>query len=195
MSADPQPSDPKEWLERHGDYLYRNALLRLRDPDAAEEVVQETFLAALTARGSFRGESSERTWMVGILKNKVIDHLRRRLREIPGGTAEELPCEREGLFDARGHWRAGMGPSTWSDPTAALEQREFWRVLQRCLDGLPPRLRSAFVLREVDDLSTDAICGALSVTATNLGVMLHRCRMQLRRCLEGQWQPTPRARP
>lgn len=191
MSADaPTLSDPREWLDRHGDFLYRSARLRLRDAHAAEEVVQETLLAALAGRAAFRGQSTERTWLVGILKNKVVDHLRRAAREVSSGAAEELPCEGDDLFDAAGHWRPSTQLSDWGDPEAALERREFWRALEACLDAVPPRLGRAFVLREVDGLSTDEICASLAVTATNLGVMLHRCRLRLRRCLAG-WAQVP----
>lgn len=188
-----QLSDPATWVAQHGDYLYRNALLRLGDQEAAEEVVQETLLAALQGQVQFSGRSSERTWMVGILKHKVIDCLRRASRETPLEDAGLLPCEQEQPFAEEGewpgHWRnAALAPADWSNTPAALyDQQEFWQVLRTCLAGLPPRLAQAFALREIDQLESGEVCKVLGVSPTNLWVMLHRSRMQLRRCLELKW--------
>lgn len=185
-------SDPSTWVAQHGDYLYRNALLRLGDREAAEEVVQETLLAALQGRGQFSGRAAERTWLVGILKHKVVDHLRRAGRQIPLEDQGLLPCEEEEPFagegEWRGHWRnAALAPADWGETPAALfDQQEFWQVLRGCLAGLPPRLAQAFALREIDQLECAEVCKVLGVSATNLWVMLHRSRMQLRRCLEAK---------
>jgi RNA polymerase sigma-70 factor (ECF subfamily) len=159
-------------------------LLRLRDRDLAEEAVQETFLAALKARHTFSGRSSERTWLVGILKHKVVDHFRKLSREPFAETVEQ----EEGSFieegEWRGHWRAGDGPLDWGP---VPDRKAFWEVLDACLLKLPPRLADAFTLREIDGLSGEEVCKVLRVTPTNLWVMLHRCRAQLRRCLEVNW--------
>lgn len=152
-------SDPSTWVAQYGDYLFRNAVLRVRHRDLAEEMVQETFLAALEARGRFAGRSSEKTWLTGILKHKVIDHLRRSSREIPVEDVERLPCEEESPFletgTWKGHWRSFQaGPADWGgSPSDILERKEFLEVLHACLSGLPPRLARAFVLREVVELS------------------------------------------
>ncbi len=184
-----QLSDPQTWADQHGDYLYRCALLRVRDPALAEEVVQETFLAALQARDRFAGQSSERSWLVGILKHKVIDHFRKGHREAPRADPQDLGHEvdTEGLFDEAGHWKLDRTePMEWpNNPTAVLERKEFWEVLKRCMASLPPRMATAFLLREVHDLSSDEVCDTLNITASNLWVLLHRARKHLRQCLEG----------
>lgn len=180
-------SDPKDWADKHGDYLYRCALLRVRDAGLAEEVVQETFLAALQARNRFAGESSERSWMVGILKHKVTDHFRKQSREGWSEDLERLGADLdEQLFDAEGYWIShDVAPKSWpDDPSAVLEQKQFWEVLKRCLSELPPKMAQAFSLREVDELSSEEVCATLSITASNLWVLLHRARKHLRGCLE-----------
>jgi RNA polymerase sigma-70 factor (ECF subfamily) len=178
--------DPATWVDQHGDFLFRFALSRLGNRTVAEDMVQETFLAALRASRDFSGKSAERTWFVGILKHKIIDHLRRQGRERPVSAINSSREMSEELFDKKGWWR--VKPAKWpTDPGAALEQKEFWEAFRHCLESLPPRLRAVFSLREMDELPTDEACEALKVTPGNLGVLLHRARMGLRRCLELNW--------
>ncbi len=185
----PSPlSDPESWPDLYGDYLYRYALLRTREPGTAEEMVQETFLAALQARGRFAGQATERSWLIGIMKHKIVDHFRKTLREMPARDLDHM-VRGEGpddAFEPAGHWRRDRDiPAAWpEDPAAAMEQQEFWDVLKRCLGELPQRTVQAFTLREVDDVSTEEICASLKITPNNLWVLLHRSRKHLRRCLE-----------
>jgi RNA polymerase sigma-70 factor (ECF subfamily) len=182
------PSGPENWVELHGDYLYRFALSRLRDPKTAEDVLQETFLAALQSLDRFEGRSSERTWLAGILKHKILDHFRRGGREVGLGDRDEPPDFHPDWFDEEGHWKLDENsPADWADPDRTLEQSRFWEAMGRCLGELPARTARAFALREIEDAETDAICKDLSITPTNLWVMLHRARMHLRRCLELHW--------
>jgi RNA polymerase sigma-70 factor, ECF subfamily len=184
--------NPEDWVDIYGDLLYNYAFSRLRDPVAAEDAVQETFLAALKGRDSFAGDSSERTWLVGILKHKVIDHLRKTFREQPTDQTDHLPVEDLEVFtksgEWAGHWISGKSPLEWSDnPNTLVEKKEFWRILHLCLELLPARLSSVFTMREMEELGTAIICKELGITATNLWVMLHRSRRQIRQCLESRW--------
>jgi len=178
--------DPADWVDRYGDYLFRYAMLRLRDRSASEDLVQETFLAALKNRDSFSGGSSEATWLIGILKHKIADHFRRQSREVslPGG---DLPDPSgDDPFDAAGRW--SNGPADWGgNPADLFRQKEFVQQMAKCLSGLPPNQANAFTLREIEGADTKEICKVLNVTETNLWVILHRARMFLRRCLESSW--------
>ncbi len=183
---DDRAADPERWVDRHGDCLYRYAVLRLRSPDLAADAVQETFLEALRARGSFAGRSSERTWLVGILRHKVIDHFRRAGREPSAGQRDPSGSDVDPSFDRKGHWR--VGPASWGgDPSREVETREFWDAFHRCLSGLPADLASAFVLRELDGLAPDEVRDLLGISPANLWTRLHRARSHLRRCLESHW--------
>jgi RNA polymerase sigma-70 factor (ECF subfamily) len=173
--------EPGEWLGRYGDALYRYALARLRRPHDAEEAVQDTLLAALKARGQFQGRSHPRTWLMGILKRKVIDRLRAAVRAAPEVDLDDL----DGWFDARGHWR--RSPRPWSDPAAAAESSEFWSVVRGCLAKLPARMAVAFTLRTLDDCRPTEVCRELAISPGNLWVLLHRARLRLVRCLEIHW--------
>jgi len=179
-------SDPETWLEQYGDYLYRFALARIRDRAAAEDLVQETFLAALHARENFKGRSSVTTWLAGILKHKIIDLIRKESRNQPVEDVEPFIPTFDDLFDERGKWK--IGPSKWTvSPLELYEQKEFWRILDLCLSELSSRLARIFTLRELEELSTKEICKVFDISATNCWVMLYRARMLLRRCLEINW--------
>lgn len=185
-------SDPQTWVDKHGDFLYRYALLRLSDSTLAEDAVQETFLAALKAKKNFAGQSAERTWFVGILKHKIIDQIRKLSREvkfeesIDDRSLEELDFHQTG--ERIGAWKTGRRPQDWMiDPHDAIEQSEFWKFLRHCLSELPARTSLAFALREMEEMSTEEICNILKLSATNLRVTLHRARGLLRRCLEKNW--------
>jgi RNA polymerase sigma-70 factor (ECF subfamily) len=174
--------EPGEWVERYGDALYRYALARLRQPQDAEEAVQDTLLAALRARAQFQGESQPGTWLIGILKHKIMDRFRAAAREAPRA---EFDGRLDDWFDRWGHWR--KSPRPWDDPAAAAEHAEFWGVVRRCLGRLPARMAEAFTLRTLDDCAPAEVCRDLDISAGNLWVLLHRARLQMVRCLEIHW--------
>jgi RNA polymerase sigma-70 factor, ECF subfamily len=199
-TSDSRLSDPSAWLDAHGDYLYRYALVRLRDRSLAEDAVQETLVAALRSPGSFGGRATERTWLVGILKHKIVDHFRKTAREAPFDSDEGKEIEPNHLFMQTGEWvghwvaaaepekASSFGPFEWrATPEDFVARTEFWTVFDGCLKPVPPRLASAFTLREIDGLSSEEICDILGVSVQNLWVMLHRARAHLRNCLEQNW--------
>lgn len=177
-------SDPAVWLQRHGDALYAFALGRVRNASVAEDLVQDTLLAAFASREGFRGEAAERTWLIGILKHKVIDHLRRRGREVPLDEQHDYPADVEdACFDERGHWLVDV--RDWSRPDRVLEQDQLLALLRECIGALPERLATLFVLREVDGMESEELIAELEISSPgNLWVMLSRARMRLRACLE-----------
>jgi RNA polymerase sigma-70 factor (TIGR02943 family) len=182
----PANTDPAEWVNRYGDYLFRYAMLRLRDRSTAEDLVQETFLAGIKDRRSFSGNSSESTWLVGILKHKIIDHFRRQAREAPLGENDLREHPDPSSFDGSGHWTSG--PTDWGgNPADLYREKKFLDQLEKCLSGLSPNHANAFTLREIEGADTGEICKVLNVSETNLWVILHRARMLLRRCLEANW--------
>jgi RNA polymerase sigma-70 factor (ECF subfamily) len=181
--------DPSKWLDCHGDYLYRYALVRVRDAGCAEDLLQETLLAAVRSYQSHAGRSSERTWLVGIMKHKVIDYFRRVARNAefqltPESDDNEIEWfEKSGPW--RGHWREDHAPVSW--PIHDLQSREFWETFDRCLSQLPHQMSIAFTLREIDGLASHEICEILSITPNNLWVLLHRGRSRLRQLLQVEW--------
>jgi RNA polymerase sigma-70 factor (ECF subfamily) len=175
-------------LDTHRRYLLRVAHLQLRDADLAEDVVQETLLAALSARDGFSGRSSLKTWLTGILKHKIVDAIRQKQRQpiIMATFDEETDLEDfDPMFRDNGGWTAP--PADWGDPETALARNEFMDVMEACLERLPPNTARVFMMREIMELTSDEICKELTITANNLWVILYRARMALRQCLEQKW--------
>ncbi len=180
-------SDEALDLEKHRPVLLKFALLQLRNRAQAEDAVQETLMAAIQGAKSFAGKSSVRTWLVGILKHKIIDHIRRVSREEPLDLldAETSLGDFDALYKEDGHYISV--PAEWDDPEAALSQRRFFETLERCMEGLPKNTARVFMMREMMGLETGEICKELAITATNCWVLLYRARMGLRACLEERW--------
>jgi RNA polymerase sigma-70 factor (ECF subfamily) len=180
-SAPHELPEPGEWLDRYGDVLYRYALSRLRRPHDAEEAVQETLLAALQARARFQGRSHPRSWLLGIMRHKILTRLRTAARRGPHTDTNAL----DAYFDARGHWRK---PTVrWGDPAELAERQDFWRVVRSCLARLPPRMGSAFSLRTLEQHAPEEVCQELAISPANFWVLLHRARLGLVRCLQLHW--------
>ena len=183
-------NNPEEWLSLHGDYLFRFAMVKLRDEHLAEDAVQETLLAALQGQQSFSGNSALRTWLVGILKHKIVDIIRKKVRE-PTLVNVDEPMEwaddvvTDAMFDNTGHWVTPC--QDWGDPDKVLEQKRFWKILTECLKRLPPQLALIYSLREISGMETDDICKDLNISSTNSWVMLHRARLGLKQCFELHW--------
>ena len=175
-------------LDTHRRYLLRVAQLQLRDPDLAEDVVQETLLAALGAQAGFTGKSSVKTWLTGILKHKIVDAIRQKQRQpiFAASFDEETDLDEfDPMFKDNGGWEAP--PAQWGDPENALSRKQFFEMIQFCLEKLPPNTARVFMMREVMELESDEICKELTITANNLWVILYRARMALRQCLEQHW--------
>jgi RNA polymerase sigma-70 factor (ECF subfamily) len=198
MTTEPTPSssrprlDPEQWVERHCDALYRFAVARVPTRETAQDLVQETFLAAWRSASGFEGGATERTWLMRIMRNKLVDYYRKQRPEVAVGEVEELAAvgarafRSSGLLHA-GAWNLSVAPKPWGDAVQCLEMAEFWEVVRQCANQLPPKAGHVFLMRELDGQSTEEICSALRMSPNHVGVLLHRARLALRRCLELRW--------
>ena len=182
--------DAAGWLDDHGDALFRHALARVGRREAAEDLVQETLLAALAGREGFRGHAAVRTWLMAILRRKIVDHYRRRESPVaPAAGGPEAPPRRSSIeasvFADDGSFR--RAPARWEEPADPLETGELREALDRCMARLPAHFAVAFTLRELDQLPADEIQARLGLSAGNLRVRLFRARLMLRECLEKHW--------
>lgn len=184
-TAPPARPDPARWVDEHGDYLYRYALARVGRTEVAEDLVQETFLAALRALDSFAGRSSERTWLTSILKNKLIDRLRQQHRTLVAADVGMTDAWLDNLYSRHGLWRRALTPGKWGkNPAELLEQKEFWEAFEQCRAALPDRMGVVLSLRLLDDVPAAEICEALGISLNNLWTLLHRARVRLWHCLD-----------
>jgi RNA polymerase sigma-70 factor (ECF subfamily) len=179
--------DPASWLDRYGDLLYGYALSRVRDKTLAEDLVQEALLAAIASVDTFKGDSKESTWLVGILRHKVLDHFRKLSREQRGQDDWRSLAElKNDEFDEQGAWKTAV--PVWSNPEKTAEQAEFWPIVNQCVGALPEKLGVLFALREIDGIDAEQLADTLNIsTKNNLWVMLSRARQHMRRCLQSRW--------
>jgi RNA polymerase sigma-70 factor (TIGR02943 family) len=182
--------DAASWLDEYGDALYRHARSRVGRRELAEDLVQETLLAALAAREDFRGLSAVRTWLLAILRRKIADYYRRKELPVePDADGTDFTSRRSAIeghvFRDDGSFR--QTPARWKSPPESLEEGELREVLDRCMARLPAGFAVAFTLRELDQVPADEIRRRLGLSAGNLRVRLYRARMMLRECLEKNW--------
>lgn len=180
--------DSHTWLEEHGDYLFRFAVFKLKNSALAEDMVQETLLSALSAKDSFASQSSVRTWLTAIMKNKMVDYWRRHGREI---SVADLMDDADGggsvddFFDKAGRW-ADM-PNVYPNPDSALESKQFWSIFEDCLSKLKPQQAEVFLAREVHGMSSEEVSESYSLSSNNVWVLMHRARVAMGKCLELHW--------
>lgn len=180
------------WLELYGDILYRYSFRYVKDKQTAEDLVSETLLAGLKGQSRFAGQSTEQTWLIGILNNKIMDYFRKSKREIRFDETDIISGQADEDFNQSGNdigaWKPNRRPADWMVDTAdPVELKEFWLYLGNCIEELDIRLSMVFVLRELEEMDSKNICNVLSISHTNLRVMLYRARKQLRLCLEKNW--------
>lgn len=180
-------TSPELWLKTHGDALYRFALLRVRNTTVAEDMVQETLLAALKSKQQYAGRASEATWLIAIMKNKIMDYFRKQSREAPAAEEDVANLEEDldPYFATNGHWKAL--PTAANHPESALEQSEFWHIFLSCIEAIPAKQAQVFQLTEMDGLSGAEISKVLNMSTSNVWVALHRARLRLRDCLNQHW--------
>lgn len=177
--------NPNKWIELYADYLYNYAVPRVDNQDLAKDLVQETFFSGLKGMDRFRGEASERTWLVSILKRKIIDHYR-KINSAKGKKEVRVNFYAEG--DKKGSWLEECVPVSWgNEAEKKIENQELKSALDNCIDNLPEKYKIVFLLKTVQEYETNEICNELDITASNLWVIIHRARLQLRRCLEDNW--------
>lgn len=178
--------NPDQWINRYSDALYAYTLPRVTDSGLAEDLVQETFLSAWKARLSYKGEAAEKSWLFAICKNKIIDHYRKKARDIIQPMAEQSTTD--SYFDEAEHWPPENKPGDWNmDYHQRTDKKEFYKVLDGCKKKLQELQQAVFVMKYMEDLDSTEICKALGITTSNYWVLIHRAKLQLRACLEKNW--------
>lgn len=187
--------NPSTWISKYGDYLFSIAMLKTSNRETAEDLVQESFLSAIKAKDSFRGDSSEKTWLVSILNNKIIDYYRKK--DVLKNTTEYLTDTEKSFNDSffgmetmmsNAHWTNEASPKNWSsNADEKIMQSEFQRVLEKCIGLMPPKLAPIFISKFIDEEETETICKDFQLTSSNYWVIIHRAKLLIRSCLEKNW--------
>lgn len=177
--------EPEKWVERYADYLYNYAITRVDSQEMAKDLVQETFLSGVKGKDSFRGQAAERTWLVSILKRKIIDHYR-KINSAKGQKEVKMDFYEDG--EKQGNWIEERVPQSWgNDADRNFENAELKKALDHCIRSLPDKYRIVFTLKTIQHYETEEICNELGITPSNLWVIIHRARTQLRKCMEDNW--------
>jgi len=186
MSEQPNHKlNPINWVDAHSDYLYNYAISRVDNSELAKDILQETFFSGLKGQHNFRGQASERTWLISILKRKIIDHYR-KINSVKGKAEIRVNFYEDG--DKKGNWLEERAPKTWGNEAEDnIENAELKIALDNCINNLPEKYRMVFLMKNVQHYDTEEICNELDIKASNLWVIIHRARHQLRKCLEDNW--------
>ncbi|MEE9408864.1 MAG: sigma-70 family RNA polymerase sigma factor [Polaribacter sp.] len=174
-----------KWIDNYADYMFNYAVVRVNDSDLAKDLVQDTFFAGLKSAKNFQGRSTERTWLVSILKRKIIDHYR-RINSNKGKAEVRMNFYNDG--ENEGNWIEERVPQSWDNASEKkIETEELRSQIEVCIDNLPEKYAMVFRMKTIQEFETEEICKELDITASNLWVIIHRARTQLRKCMEDNW--------
>ncbi|MEN8702569.1 MAG: sigma-70 family RNA polymerase sigma factor [Polaribacter sp.] len=177
--------NPNKWIDDYADYLFNYAVVRVNNSDLAKDLVQDTFFAGLKSAKNFQGKASERTWLVSILKRKVIDHYR-KINSKKGQAEVRMNFYNDG--ENEGNWLEERVPQDWNNASEkAIENEELKSQIDVCIDNLPEKYAMVFRMKTIQEFETEEICKELEISASNLWVIIHRARTQLRKCMEDNW--------
>lgn len=177
--------DTSKWIDKYADYMYNYAVVRVNDSDIAKDLVQETFFAGLKSAKNFQGKSTERTWLISILKRKIIDYYR-KINSNKGKAEVRMNFYDDG--ENEGNWLEERVPQKWDNSSdKKIENEELRNQIDSCIDALPEKYAMVFRMKTIQEFETEEICNELDITSSNLWVMIHRARTQLRKCMEDNW--------
>lgn len=183
--------NPSKWVDLYSDYLYKYAYYRVNSDELAQDLVQDCFLAALKAQDSYKGQASEKTWLVSILKNKIIDHYKKAStrNESPLQLSTQNAPSYDYFFDkeANGHWKSESKPKDWTATDNNFDAKEFYKILEKCLGQLPEKWKGVFTMSLLNDAETKLVCKEFDLSSSNFWVIMHRAKLQMRACLEKNW--------
>ncbi|MDV7186339.1 sigma-70 family RNA polymerase sigma factor [Lutibacter sp. TH_r2] len=185
MSTNKHTLNPNKWVKAHADYLFNYTISRVNNHEIAKDLVQETFFAGLKAMKNFQGKASERTWLISILKRKIIDYYR-KINSAKGKAEVKVNFYTDG--EKEGEWLEERVPTNWNNEAEKnIENDELKEVLETCINKLPEKYEMVFRMKTMQQYETEEICKELDITSSNLWVIIHRARTQLRKCMEDNW--------
>lgn len=184
-----QDIKPENWVKNYASGMYKYLMMRVKYKEVAEDIVQETFIAALNSQNNFSGNSSEKTWLYSIMKFKLADYYRKHYKNTPAENNSDSEFLSNYFDDGdNNHWKADTKPQAWhSDVELCLENKEFNGILEDCIKKVPTKTASVFTLKYLEDQDSKEICALLDISEANLWTLMHRAKLMLRSCLEQNW--------
>lgn len=177
--------NPDNWVDQYADYLFNFAVARVSNAEIAKDLVQETFFAGLKSAKNYKGDAAERTWLIAILKRKVIDHYR-KINSNKGKA--EVRMSYSSSSDSEGDWLEEQVADPFSKlENSPMENEELGIAIQDCISKLPRKQATVFTMKTIQGISTEDICNELGINPSNLWVMIHRSRTALMGCLNENW--------
>ena len=185
MTEQKHTLNTNKWIDNYADYLYNYSISRVNNSDLAKDLVQDTFFAGLKSAKNFQGKASERTWLVSILKRKIIDYYR-KINSKKGQAEVRMSFYEDG--ENEGSWLEERVPQSWDNASEKkIENEELRNQLELCINKLPEKYAMVFRMKTVQEFENEEICKELGITSSNLWVIIHRARTQLRKCMEDNW--------
>ena len=181
MNAENSSHVLNKWIEKYSDFFFNYINKRVKDKTLAKDILQETFIGAWKNSSNFKNNADEKTWLFAILKNKLVDHYRLQAKSGTDTFGNNY------FFDNADHWTEKAAPKQWENADASLNKKEFYLVMDRCKKKLTGIQQLTFTMKYIDEHETDFICKVLQITPSNYWVIIHRCKLQLRECLEKNW--------
>lgn len=176
--------NPNRWMERYSDYLFNYTISRVNDREIAKDIIQDTFFSGLKSMKNFKGEASERTWLISILKRKIIDYYR-KINSKKGQAEIRMTYNTD---ENEGDWlEERIEDEGYLNAQETLENSELGDAIYDCMSKLPEKQAAAFKMKTILNYETETICNALNITASNLWVIIHRARISLAECMEKEW--------
>ena len=171
-------------VNNFADDLFRFALSKTKNKEVSEDLVQDTFIVAVTKLHTFRGESTHKTWLISILRNKIADYYRKKTKE---NISDKEMDDQTLSFSASGSWNKENVPFVFEDTEQLLDNPKFTSVFYDCIDGLPELWSAVIKMKYVNPIKSKEICKELNISDTNLWQIVHRSKLKLKDCLGTNW--------
>lgn len=178
------------WVNAHSDALFSWAFYKTSSKETAEDLVQDTFLAAYNKIDTFKGKSQPKTWLFSILNNKIIDYYRlsakttKKMVSLSENKGHEIS---EGFFDETENWKSTTINPIWNQDEELLDNPEFNSVMKDCMDDLPDNWNFVITSKYLTNKKAAEICQDLNITVSNYWQIVHRAKLVLKKCLEMKW--------
>lgn len=182
-----------QWVNDWTQDLLSWALLKTNDTDVSQDLVQETFLAALKSFENFQNKSQPKTWLISILNHKISDHFsktsKNKIVNSKSMSSDDATHLIDSYYDDNGGWQKDSFSNVWDKEDASLlDNPDFIKVWEACMEDLPPKWKEAITSKYIFDKKSDEISQELNISVTNYWQYISRAKVLLKKCIEVYWK-------